>query len=311
MKNKILNIMILLVFLVIELYNFKENYNNFSFNSLKSKFWLTHIGISTIYIIITTYILKIDIGYFDVFIFFLPLVGIGVLLCDILFSIFKGKIKNNIEEAYDIEKYITDDIEEKIELQNSLNTIAAYDALTVKNLEEKKKFIFEFNPPNIDFKVEILERALKDEDIDVIHYAAVELNRIDEELQNNIKEAERIGDKLRLYLAYNEYINSGILKNFMLIFYLEKSLNLLLELSQEKPELREDMLIIYGKLNKKLEYEELLESLIKESERKELIELMLEFLYKENRYEDMLKYYKRYSNIGIELPEIFQRGIEQ
>lgn len=36
-------------------------------------------------------------------------------------------------------------------------------------------------------KVEILEKALKDEDINVIHYAAVELNRIDVELQKKYK----------------------------------------------------------------------------------------------------------------------------
>lgn len=311
MKNKIINIIILLVFLGIEIYNFKENYNTISFDSLRSKFWLIHMGISAIYIVISTYILKADIGYYDLILFFLPLIGGIILLCELVFSIFKDEIKNNIEEAYDMEKYIKDSVEEQLELQKSLNTIAAYDSLNIKTTEEKKKFIFEFNPPNIDFKVEILEKALKDEDINVIHYAAVELNRIDVELQKNIKEAEKIGDKYKLYQAYREYINSGILKDFMLTFYLEKTLDLLLELSGEKGELREELLTIYERLDKKDEYEKLLQNLIAESEKRELVELMLEFLYKENRYEEMLKYYKKYSNSGAVLPEIFQGEVSQ
>lgn len=311
MKNKIINIIILLVFLGIEIYNFKENYNTISFDSLRSNFWLIHMGISAIYIVISTYILKADIGYYDLILFFLPLVGGIILLCELVFSIFKDEIKNNIEEAYDMEKYIKDSVEEQLELQKSLNTIAAYDSLNIKTTEEKKKFIFEFNPPNIDFKVEILEKALKDEDINVIHYAAVELNRIDVELQKNIKEAEKTGDKYKLYQAYREYINSGILKNFMLTFYLEKTLDLLLELSGEKGELRKELLTIYERLDKKDEYEKLLQNLIVESEKRELVELMLEFLYKENRYEEMLKYYKKYSNSGAVLPEIFQGEVSQ
>ena len=311
MKSKIINIIILLVFLGIEIYNFKENYNTISFDSLRSNFWLIHMGISAIYIVISTYILKADIGYYDLILFFLPLVGGIILLCELVFSIFKDEIKNNIEEAYDMEKYIKDSVEEQLELQKSLNTITAYDSLNIKTTEEKKKFIFEFNPPNIDFKVEILEKALKDEDINVIHYAAVELNRIDVELQKNIKEAEKTGDKYKLYQAYREYINSGILKNFMLTFYLEKTLDLLLELSGEKGELREELLTIYERLDKKDEYEKLLQNLIVESEKRELVELMLEFLYKENRYEEMLKYYKKYSNSGAVLPEIFQGEVNQ
>lgn len=311
MKNKIINIIILLVFLGIEICNFKENYNTISFDSLRSNFWLIHMGISAIYIVISTYILKADIGYYDLILFFLPLIGGIILLCELVFSIFKDEIKNNIEEAYDMEKYIKDSVEEQLELQKSLNTIAAYDSLNIKTTEEKKKFIFEFNPPNIDFKVEILEKALKAEDINVIHYAAVELNRIDVELQKNIKEAEKIGDKYKLYQAYREYINSGILKDFMLTFYLEKTLDLLLELSGEKGELREELLTIYERLDKKDEYEKLLQNLIAESEKRELVELMLEFLYKENRYEEMLKYYKKYSNSGAVLPEIFQGEVSQ
>lgn len=99
MRNKIINIVILLVFLGVEIYNFKENYNGISFDSLRSSFWLIHIGVSTLYIAVVTYFLKTDLGYYDLFLFFLPLIGGCILLCEFLFSLFKERIVNNIEKA--------------------------------------------------------------------------------------------------------------------------------------------------------------------------------------------------------------------
>ncbi len=308
MKSKILNYIVLLVFFLVDIINFNLNYREESFDTLRSEFWLFHMGVSIIYILINTTILKNDLGYYDLLIFFLPAVGFFMVFVEEIFSIFKGSIKNSIEEAYDIEKYVKDDGEEGLELQKELNTIAAYDSLTVKTPDEKKKFIFEFNPPNVDFKVEILERALKDRDINVIHYAAVELNRLDVEFQKNIKEQEKKGDKLGLYKAYMEYINSGILKDFMVEVYLEKSLDLLLNLVEGDKTLREELLILYKKADKKVEYEKLLGELIEENPEKRLVEEMLKFLYSENRFEEMLEYHQNYKTLDIALPYGFDDG---
>lgn len=308
MKSKILNYIVLLVFFLVDIINFNLNYREESFDTLRSEFWLFHMGVSIIYILINTTILKNDLGYYDLLIFFLPAVGFFMVFVEEIFSIFKGSIKNSIEEAYDIEKYVKDDGEEGLELQKELNTIAAYDSLTVKTPDEKKKFIFEFNPPNVDFKVEILERALKDRDINVIHYAAVELNRLDVEFQKNIKEQEKKGDKLGLYKAYMEYINSGILKDFMVEVYLEKSLDLLLNLVEGDKTLREELLILYKKADKKVEYEKLLDELIGENPEKRLVEELLKFLYSENRFEEMLEYHQNYKTLDIALPYGFDDG---
>lgn len=308
MKSKILNYIVLLVFFLVDIINFNLNYREESFDTLRSEFWLFHMGVSIIYILINTTILKNDLGYYDLLIFFLPAVGFFMVFVEEIFSIFKGSIKNSIEEAYDIEKYVKDDGEEGLELQKELNTIAAYDSLTVKTPDEKKKFIFEFNPPNVDFKVEILERALKDRDINVIHYAAVELNRLDVEFQKNIKEQEKKGDKLGLYKAYMEYINSGILKDFMVEVYLEKSLDLLLNLVEGDKTLREELLILYKKADKKVEYEKLLDELIEENPEKRLVEELLKFLYSENRFEEMLEYHQNYKTLDIALPYGFDDG---
>jgi hypothetical protein len=308
MRSKILNYIVLLVFFLVDIINFNLNYREESFDTLRSEFWLFHMGISIIYILINTTILKNDLGYYDLLIFFLPAVGFFMVFIEEIFSIFKGSIKNSIEEAYDIEKYVKDDGEEELELQKELNTIAAYDSLTVKTPDEKKKFIFEFNPPNVDFKVEILERALKDRDINVIHYAAVELNRLDVEFQKNIKEQEKKGDKLGLYKAYMEYINSGILKDFMVEVYLEKSLDLLLNLVEGDKTLREELLILYKKADKKVEYEKLLGELIGENPEKRLVEELLKFLYSENRFEEMLEHHRNYKTLDIALPYGFDDG---
>lgn len=311
MKSRLISMIFLLVFLGIEIFNFVNNYTGDSFESLRSRFWLIHMGTAFVYIVISTFILKDDLGYYDLLIFFLPIVGCTMLLCENIFSVFKGRIKNSIEEAYNMEKYIKDDIEEEMILQNELNIIGAYDSLTVKTPEEKKKFIFEFNPPNIAFKIEILEKALRDEDINVIHYATVELNRIDVEFQNNIKEMEKKGDSLGIYQAYKRYIDSGILKDFMLEFYLEKSLNLLSKLVEENKELKVEILDITKRLNKKDEYEKILGELVEEKQEVVYIKEMLEFLYLENRYEEMLNFYRKYRDLNLELPDIFNGEVER
>lgn len=127
-------------------------------------------------------------------------------------------------------------------------------------------------------------------------------------MQQNIKEQEKKGDKLGLYKAYMEYINSGILKDFMVEVYLEKSLDLLLNLVEGDKTLREELLILYKKADKKVEYEKLLGELIGENPEKRLVEEMLKFLYSENRFEEMLEYHQNYKTLDIALPYGFDDG---
>lgn len=57
-----------------------------------------------------------------------------------------------------------------------------------------------------------------------------------------------------------------------------------------------------------MEYENLLKELTEESDEKAYIEKLLEFLYRENRYEELMEYYKKYKNLDIYIPEFLLGG---
>lgn len=305
MKNKTLNILILLIFFVAEIFNFKYNYTSNTYIDLRSRFWLIHLTISFIYIFLFNYIFKVDIGYYDVFILFFPGLGFFIMILGGIFD-FKENIENHIEEAYSMEMYKREKLEEDyINFYIDINTIGAYDSLLVKNSKEKKKFLFEFNPPKISFKVEILQKALLDEDIDVIHYAAAELNKIDVRLQENIKKAEKEKDLYKIYAAYKEYINSGLLFESILKFYQKKTLSLLLQLVEIDKRKEYELLELYGKIGEKTKYEILLKQLLNKNASINLVKKLMRFLYEENRYREMLDIYQKYKNYDIKLPALF------
>ncbi|RGY65070.1 hypothetical protein DXA30_06120 [Fusobacterium ulcerans] len=305
MKSKTLNILILIIFFGFEILNFKYNYTSNTYTDLRSSFWLVHLLISFVYIVLFNYIFKIDIGYYDVFIIFFPGLGFFIMILGGFFDI-KKDIENHIEEAYSMEMYKKEKQEEDyINFYLDINTVGAYDSLLVKNSEEKKKFLFGFNPPKISFKVEILQKALLDDDIDVIHYAAAELNKIDVRLQENIKNAEKEKNLYKIYDAYREYIDSGLLFESILKFYQNKTLSLLLQLVEKDKRKEYELLKLYRKIGEKNKYEILLKKLLNKNASLGLVKKLIQFLYEENRYKEMLDIHQKYKNYDIKLPALF------
>lgn len=64
----------------------------------------------------------------------------------------------------------------------------------LKVKKRRKNFYFP-TIPKIFQKVKILKRGLLDENIDVIHYAATELNKVDTEIQKKINISEKSGKR--------------------------------------------------------------------------------------------------------------------
>ncbi len=305
MKNKMVNILILIFFFTLEIINFHYNYTSSIYTNLRSTFWLIHFFISFIYIFSFYFLFKIDIGYYDVLIIFFPGLGFFIMILDKLFDM-KKDIENSIEESYSLEMYQKEKQEEEfINFYIDVNTVGAYDSLFIKNSEEKKKFLFEFNPPDISFKVEILQKALLDDDIDVIHYAATELNKIDVRLQENIKKAEKNKNLYEVYSAYQKYINSGLLFESILKFYQKKTLSILLNLVEKDKKYEYELLELYKKIGEKFKYEELLNKLLIDNSSKTLAEKLMQFLYNENRFRDMLSVHAKYREFDIKLPALF------
>lgn len=146
MKSKTLNILILIIFFGFEILNFKYNYTSNTYTDLRSSFWLIHLLIASVCIILFNYIFKADIGYYDVFIIFFPGLGFFIMILGGFFDI-KKDIENHIEEAYSMEMYKKEKQEEDyINFYLDINTVVAYDSLLVKNSEEKKNFFLNLIP---------------------------------------------------------------------------------------------------------------------------------------------------------------------
>lgn len=109
-----------------------------------------------------------------------------------------------------------------------------------------------------------------DKNIDVIHYAATELNKIETELQNKISELEKKDDKEELYRTYKTYINSGLLYDSILEFYLRKAAELLGSLNKNTIDKGKELLCLYKLGNEIVEYEDILKKRIKKKEEKKI-----------------------------------------
>ena len=144
-----------------------------------------------------------------------------------------------------------------------------------------------------------------DDDIDVIHYAAAELNKIDVRLQENIKNAEKEKNLYKIYDAYREYIDSGLLFESILKFYQNKTLSLLLQLVEKDKRKEYELLKLYRKIGEKNKYEILLKKLLNKNASLGLVKKLIQFLYEENRYKEMLDIHQKYKNYDIKLPALF------
>ena len=211
------------------------------------------------------------------------------------FLFFREYFKSDIEINENLEKYILN--EEKEIIVNSsidLNLIGAYDILAVGTPTEKKNFLIGFETQNLKFKVDVLKKALWDEDIEVIHYAATEINKIDENFQKVIKEKEMLKDSNELSKIYYDYCTSGLLLGEILEFYQNKYIDI--AKSKENLDIidKYNLLTIYKDMKDYKACNRLIQELI---EKKDLDEKIVEFIekyyYDLNDYE-MLKEVKKW-----------------
>ena len=255
-------------------------------------FWIYHLVLTGIFWILNEFFFKRDINYFDVLIILFPGVGFsGLFFLEILPE--RESEYEEIEETVELANYIRDRRDlEYIDVSTELGMIGAYDRLHTGTSKEKKKFLMGFNPPEAAFKVDVLKKALLDEDIDVIHYAATELNRIDETLQKEIFLGEMRGEFEEVFKSYLKYINSGLLEGEILKFYQEGALALLEKFSEGKFILEELQLL---KDTLRIEACEVkLEKLLDDAPSLEVIGFAMKLYYERNNYSRVLELRERF-----------------
>lgn len=295
---------LMLLIEIILLVIFSRNGEILNFRSI---YWIFHFVSSILFICFCKNIMKNDLEYYDVFIIIFPVIGIIMFIFDIIFSFWKVKraIADEILGQEDDFYNNLEKIKKDYDL-SEFDVMSSYDLLLSSNNKNKKRFLFSYESKDPKLKVEILQRALLDENTEVIHYAATELNKLDAGLQEKIntleKEREDITDKnelkeinYKIYKFYKQYINSGLLVEEILDFYQRKTLELLqdLDIDENKKEL--EKINLYENMKNKKEYEKLLKDRISKYSESEMMSKYLRFLHKENRFEDLLLKYKEYN----------------
>ena len=130
-------------------------------------------------------------------------------------------------------------------------------------------------------------------------------------MQNKISELEKKDNKEELYRTYKTYINSGLLYDSILEFYLRKAAELLGSLDKNTIDKGKELLCLYKLGNEIVEYEDILKKRIKKKEEKKDIQDYCYFLYQENRFEDLLKILKKYKSKNIEIPYCFKQYVKE
>ncbi|MGL5089305.1 MAG: hypothetical protein ACRC6Z_07675 [Cetobacterium sp.] len=160
--------------------------------------------------------------HYDIFAIFFPIFGLIFLLLHET-KIVSKKLFSEIEE----EGFEKDEMNlikrNDIELHESKNLLGAFDSLIVEKSKEKKEMILKSELIDLKTRVEFFKKALKDEDMEVIHYAATEINKLDEMFQKKIKIlSSQTGKEKELLNEYIKYCESGLLSDVVLKYYNQK-----------------------------------------------------------------------------------------
>ncbi|MDX8334951.1 hypothetical protein [Candidatus Cetobacterium colombiensis] len=253
----------------------------------RSSFWIGHFVLALLFIYLNNKLLQGK--EFDIFILIFPAVGY-ILLFISSFLNFQKHFESEVEINENLNKYILDGEKEIIVNQSiDLNLIGAYDILSVGTPADKKNFLINFETQDLNFKIEVLQKALWDSDIEVIHYAATEINKIDENFQNIIKEENIKGNLNSLCEVYFKYCTSGLLIGEVLEFYQNKFIDFIKQKDKLNGEDSYKLLVVYNSMKKYKECDELIKRIYKnKSYNKKILDFIKNYYYNLNDYK-MLK----------------------
>lgn len=258
---------------------------DFDFINFKSQFWILHFINCAIFYYFNEKIMKMKLEFYDLLIMFLPALGFTLLLFKFIFF-FEGKYSSKIEDSSELMKTIQKKKElEEIVFALEINVLGVYEILSAKKPKEKKEFIMKFDFPDDKFKIKFYKKSLEDDDIEVIHYAAVEINKIDEKFQKNIKDLEKNKEVNTLIDTLIEYCESGLLSGSVLKSYQKKAVILLENIEDKSDKIIFKLLKLYYQMEEKYKCKIILDEKIQNKEcDREILKFSSMFYYNENDF---------------------------
>jgi hypothetical protein len=270
-----------------------------------SKFVILHLLITTIVYLIDEY-KKINALIFHRLILTIPFIGVFLYFVSLILK--KENDFHIVEDVFNMEKYLEEQKNTKtLELSEELKVISAFDIMNVEEEKEKKFFIINFSPKDIKTKVRMLRKGLLDKDIEIVHYSAVEINKISEKLNKQLRRlkkeclTDKSEEKFDEFINfYEKYLNTEILEGGILIHHQENYIKFLIDRLKKDEKLEYYLKLIkgymelkkyeiaekkcYALLNKGYDTEILYEKLVEINYLNENLEKLKEFhiLHREN-----------------------------
>lgn len=254
--------------------------------------------------------------------FMIPSIGVVlVLFLDIALIIIQNK-PNLLENYHKYIEYINELISRnKLDFEKELNVVSALDSLKLSDAKKKKNVIIDLISDDIDFKINILRRALNDEDPEVVHYASSIINLVEAEYEKSINELKdqyvitNSEEVLKeLIIVYNDYLSSGLINEKLLRFEQEEYLNIINEYI-EKFGYEYDVMIkkvdILIKMNNNEEALYVLKSISNHNkETKEHYFYKLKALYNIKENKEVIILAEKIKNSDINIPDKYMGIIE-
>lgn len=201
-----------------------------------------------VHIIIYLIIHKMVMGLSNIFLgvpnylaLFLPGLG-GVIISVLYFSLFyfqrDGVVLNDYERYLEFEHFFGE--KKKLDYKKEMEILSFNDQMKFFDSTKKKKLIVDYSLGLYGSNINLLQKGVKDEDIEVRHYSAVTINMIENNFTNSISQLREeyttyhsIDSLIKLSEMYNEYLSSGLVSEEMLTILNKEYIEILLKLIEK------------------------------------------------------------------------------
>lgn len=209
-----------------------------------------------IHIVIYLAIWKIALGLSNIFLgipnylaLFLPGLG-GIIISVLYFSLFyfqrDGVVLNDYERYLEFEHFFGE--KKKVDYNKEMEILSFNDQMKLLDPTKKKDLIVDYSLGLYGNNINLLQKGVTDEDIEVRHYSAVTINMVENNFTNSINQLREeyntyysVDSLIKLSVIYKEYLQSGLVSEEMLNIMNKEYIEILLKLTEKNKDTLEVM----------------------------------------------------------------------